>query len=290
MSGYRFCRSDDIPLLVDAYNACYRPFVPGAAEWDVPKFRRLAKEIDLWTSSCMVTVVQDEIAGVMLATKREGEMRVLGVGLRPEFRRAGHGRHMLRSLSAKLAILGPPRMTCEIPDGRTEACAFVEACGWTHDRTYVDFLCPPESERAPFDPPLVRSVDYEDLESAGVLDPDSRRSWDRSPKTLSNRRAALIARAIPAFDGWEAWLLAEEAQPGGERLMLEVGSRESGGTGKRGAELEALLVRRFLAEAPERAVRFPQVWEGERSLDAVERWGFRDGPKTLGFAATPEPA
>lgn len=288
MAGYRFCRSDDIPLLVDAYNACYRPFVPGAPPWDVPTFRRLAKEIDLWTSSCMVTVVQDEIAGVMLATKRDGEMLVLGVGLRPEFRRAGHGRHMLRSLSAKLAILGPPRMTCELPAERSEARAFLESCGWKHDRDYFDFALAPDPDRDAFSPPLVQDVAYEDLETAGALDPGARRCWARSPRTLSNRREALIARAIPSFEGWEAWLLAEDDDAAGSRRLLAVGCGSD--DARRRRELEGLLVRRFLAERPEREVRFDRVWEGERNLDDVEGWGFRKGARTLGFATTPQPA
>ena len=32
------------------------------------------------------------------------------------FCRQGHGRHLLTSLSSKLAILGPPRMVAEVPE------------------------------------------------------------------------------------------------------------------------------------------------------------------------------
>ena len=118
MSSYRFCRTDDMQLLADAYNACYRPHFDGLAEMTVERFKGLIRELDLWCSSCMVA--SDEAGrpiGVLLAGKREQEKENLiwAVGTHPDHLRQGHARHLMTSLSSKLAILGPPRLLAELP-------------------------------------------------------------------------------------------------------------------------------------------------------------------------------
>ena len=67
MPAYRFCRSGDIPLLVQAHNSCFRVHFPDVAPMTVEDFKRDAREIDLWASSCMVTSAGGEPVGVLLA-------------------------------------------------------------------------------------------------------------------------------------------------------------------------------------------------------------------------------
>ena len=45
MASYRFCRSDDLALLAEAHNACYQPYVDGAAPLSVDDLKRSAREI-----------------------------------------------------------------------------------------------------------------------------------------------------------------------------------------------------------------------------------------------------
>ena len=73
MASFRFCRTDDVPLLVEAYNACYHVHFPDLPPMTVDRFKRAAREIDLWASSCMVAVVDSKPAAVLLATKRDTE-------------------------------------------------------------------------------------------------------------------------------------------------------------------------------------------------------------------------
>ena len=57
MASYRFCRSDDIPLLVEAHNRCCAVHVDGRPPLTVETFRRAIHEINLWSSSCSLAIV-----------------------------------------------------------------------------------------------------------------------------------------------------------------------------------------------------------------------------------------
>ena len=100
MASYRFCRSDDIALLVEAHNACYRVHFPDLPRLTVEGFKQAIREIDLWTSSCMVALAGADPIAVLLATKREAEALVYRIGVHPDHPRQGHGRHLLSSLAA----------------------------------------------------------------------------------------------------------------------------------------------------------------------------------------------
>ena len=78
MASYRFCRSDDIPLLVDAYNACFRP--PGKVDpIDRDRFKWWIRVLELWTSSCMVATEGGQLIGVVLAAKLRARLGVPGI-------------------------------------------------------------------------------------------------------------------------------------------------------------------------------------------------------------------
>ena len=72
--------------------------------------RRATREIDVWTSSCMVATAGPDPIAVLMATKREHESLIWRVGVHPDHLRQGHGRHLMTSLSSKQSILGPPKM------------------------------------------------------------------------------------------------------------------------------------------------------------------------------------
>ena len=60
MVAYRFCRPDDIPLLVTAVNRCYDAHFGGHDLLTVDDFRREMREVHLWPSNCMVALAGDE--------------------------------------------------------------------------------------------------------------------------------------------------------------------------------------------------------------------------------------
>ena len=54
MSAYRFCRTDDIALLVDALNRCWSPYFPEQPPMTPAAFKRSIRDLQVWCSSCMV--------------------------------------------------------------------------------------------------------------------------------------------------------------------------------------------------------------------------------------------
>lgn len=133
MVAYRFCRPDDIPLLVSAINRCYTPHFPAAPALTVDDFRREMREAGLWPSNCMVATAGDEPVAVVLGTKAAGEVEVRRIGVAPGHQRHGHGRHLLASLGHKLAVLGPPRLVADVPVTLPAALAFFAALGWREE-------------------------------------------------------------------------------------------------------------------------------------------------------------
>ena len=116
MAAYRFCRTDDIALLVDALNRCWAPYCPGEPPMTPVAFKRAIRDWQVWCSSCMVAFSGPAPVGVLIGAKRPSGTLVRQIAVHPDHRRHGHGRHLLASLGSKLSILGPPRLVAEIPE------------------------------------------------------------------------------------------------------------------------------------------------------------------------------
>src|SRR5262247_1818991 len=149
MSAYRFCRTDDIGLLVDALNRCWSPYFPHEPPMTEAAFKRSIRDLQVWCSSCMVAFSGSDPIGVLIGAKRTSGTLIHKIAVHPDHLRKGHGRHLLTSLSSKLAILGPPRLVAEIPVGSPSARALFQACGWEQDRTYTDLVLDGVSAPAP---------------------------------------------------------------------------------------------------------------------------------------------
>ena len=115
MSAYRFCRTDDMALLVDALNRCWSPYFPDEPPMTPAAFKRSIRDLQVWCSSCMVAFSGSDPIGVLIGAKRPSGTLVHKIAVHPDHRRQGHGRHLLASLGSKLAILGPPRIDRRSP-------------------------------------------------------------------------------------------------------------------------------------------------------------------------------
>src|SRR5262249_25754945 len=143
----------------------------------------------------------------------------------------GHGRHLLTSLSQKLAILGPPRLVAEVPAGREAACATFSACGWTIASRLTDWRRPAApASRLTNARDALAPVTVEDLTAAGLLGA-SPRCWQRDLPSLAKHPERLSGLAFHSPDRIEAWALWDDtgtlwtlgAEPGSlGRLGLSV--------------------------------------------------------------------
>src|SRR5215213_7634306 len=133
MTAYRFCRTDDIGLLVDALNRCWAPYFPSEPAVTPASFKRSIRDLQVWCSSCMVAFAGTDPIGVLIGAKRPGATLVQKIAVHPDHRRQGHGRHLLASLGSKLSILGPPRIVAEVPETNTETSRLFSACGYVQE-------------------------------------------------------------------------------------------------------------------------------------------------------------
>src|ERR687895_2592208 len=146
MSAYRFCRTDDIALLVDALNRCWSPYFPDEPPMTPAAFKRSIRDLQVWCSSCMVAFSGSDPIGVLIGAKRPLGTLVHTIAVHPDHRRQGHGRHLLESLGSKLAILGPPRIVAEVPDTLGDACALFSMSGHIQEAVLTDYVLQRDEE------------------------------------------------------------------------------------------------------------------------------------------------
>jgi GNAT superfamily N-acetyltransferase len=232
LSAYRFCRTDDIALLVDALNRCWAPYFPDEPLMTPAAFKRSIRDLQVWCSSCMVAFSGAEPIGVLIGAKRASATLIHKIAVHPDHRRQGHGRHLLDSLGSKLAILGPPRIVAEVPETIDTACALFSACGYVEESRLMDYVLErpaltlrqaqghPERGRGMSErgdaarvEGFVIPVTIDDLAANGLLaEGHPRVCWERSVETLTARKDEIAGLAVASDERIEAYLLY---RPGG---------------------------------------------------------------------------
>jgi GNAT superfamily N-acetyltransferase len=284
MSAYRFCRTDDIGLLVDALNRCWAPYVPDEPPMTPAAFKRSIRDLQVWCSSCMVAFSGSDPIGVLIGAKRPSGTLVHRIAVHPDHIRQGHGRHLLTSLSSKLAILGPPRLVAEVPENLTPTCALFGASGFEQEAVLTDYLLqdaarsrPALSERANAArvEGFVIPVTVGDLAANGLLENGPPVCWARSVETLTARKDEIAGLAVASDERIEAYVLhSNDGEIVSLRSLVEDG----------GARLRLLLG--HLRAQAEAIFRFPKVHPAEMSNELLESIGFRAAGRYRLYAAT----
>ncbi len=274
MSAYRFCRSDDIALLVDALNRCWAPHFPGEPAVTAAAFKRSIRDLQVWCSSCMVAFSGSDPIGVLIGAKRPSGTLIHRIAVHPDHVRQGHGNHLLTSLGSKLAILGPPRMSAEVPEALAPASELFSASGYVQEALLTDYILEREedpSTRAQFARSLragddegqfVIPVTVDDLAANGLLGQGHPQvCWGHSVETLTARKDDIAGLAVASDERIEAYLLYAE---GNEIVSLRSFIEDDG------ARLKQLLSRLGMG-----TFRFPKVHPEEISTELLETLGFR---------------
>jgi GNAT superfamily N-acetyltransferase len=241
MASYRFCRTDDIGLLVDALNRCWAPYVPGEPAMTPAAFKRAIRDLQVWCSSCMVAFAGSDPIGVLIGAKRPGSTLIHRIAVHPDHVRQGHGRHMLTSIGSKLAILGPPRIVAEVPETNAAARALFAACGYVEEAVLTDYALGDDGGGARDIPGrFVIPVTLADLAANGLVgETGSQECWQRSGETLAARKDDVEGLAIASEDRIEAAVLYVKpgeilwlrsfVDDGGARLALLLERLRTGG-------------------------------------------------------------
>jgi GNAT superfamily N-acetyltransferase len=291
VSAYRFCRSDDIALLVEALNRCWSPYFPDEPPMTPAAFKRSIRDLQVWCSSCMVAFSGSDPIGVLIGAKRPTATLVLKIAVHPDHRRQGHGRHLLASLGSKLAILGPPRMIAEVPETLAATCGLFSASGYVQEARLTDYVLSPDENRLALDDRgdarrvegFVIPVTVDDLTANGLLgevdpSPGVGVCWERSVETLRARKDEIAGLAVASDERIEAYVLylehgAEATEIASLRSFVEDG----------GARLTQLLSQ--LRAGGLTSFRVPKVHPAE-SKEWLETLGFSPAGGHALYAAT----
>jgi GNAT superfamily N-acetyltransferase len=288
MTAYRFCRSDDIALLVEGLNHCWSPSFPDEPPMSPASFKRSIRDLQVWCSSCMVAFSGSEPIGVLIGAKRPSGTLVHKIAVHPEHQRQGHGRHLLTSLGSKLAILGPPRIIAEVPETLTLAAELFNATGYVEEAVLTDYVLEYDRDVAPdipgtSDAGFVIPVTVDDLAANGLLeDGGAPVCWNRSVETLTARKDDIAGLAVASDERIDAYILyvetrdapgnsVETAPPASGSMMEIVSLRTFVEDG--GALLERLLSR--LRARGIAGFRLPKVHPSEVPRQLLETLGFR---------------
>jgi GNAT superfamily N-acetyltransferase len=267
LSSYRFCRTDDIGLLVDALNRCWAPYFPDEPLATPASFKRSIRDLQVWCSSCMVAFAGSDPIGVLIGAKRPSGTLIHKIAVHPDHRRQGHGRHLLTSLGSKLAILGPPRIVAEVPETFGPACELFGASGYVQEAVLTDYVLRGERTAASDVPSglFVIPVTVDDLAANDLLgDTHPQVCWERSIETLNARKNEISGIAVASDERIEAYILyIEDGKIASLRSFIADG----------GTRVEQLLSR--VAGGGLTTFSFPKVHPAEMSKELLETLGFR---------------
>jgi hypothetical protein len=217
----------------------------------------------------MVAFSGSDPIGVLIGAKRPWGTLVHKIAVHPDHVRQGHGRHLLASLSSKLAILGPPRMIAEVPETLPAARALFSASGYVEEALLTDHVLDRE-ERDVQDVAgrFVIPVTVDDLAANGLLgEAHPPVCWQRSVETLTARKNDIAGLAVASDERIEAYLLYVKREAEVEIVSLRSFVEDGG------ARLKQLLS--HLHVPGTRTFRFPKVHAAEVSEELLETLGFR---------------
>ena len=246
-------------------------------------FKRSIRDLQVWCSSCMVAFAGSEPIGVLIGAKRPSGTLVHTIAVHPDHCRQGHGRHLLTSLSSKLAILGPPRIVAEVPEASEPARGLFMSCGYVAEAVLTDYVL--ESGEMPglgtrgsgldlnadaleASQRLVIPVTVDDLAANGLIaEAHPQACWERAMETLTARKDKISGLAIASDDRIEAAILYIKDGEHGEIVRLGMFIEDGG------VRLRQLLSR--LRDRDAGSYQFPKVNADEISTELLRTLGFR---------------
>src|SRR5262245_48463118 len=139
MPSYRFCRPDDLTLIVRAINTCYRMHYPDEPEMTEERFKEQMTLFAVRPGNCMVALERQQPVGVVVSTKRDYGAWIQAVGCQPAWQRRGIATQLVEALLRKIAIQLAPVVTVDVPADNPPTRHFFEALDFTVRGHYVSY-------------------------------------------------------------------------------------------------------------------------------------------------------
>jgi GNAT superfamily N-acetyltransferase len=197
MPLYRFCRTEDVPMIVQALNTCYDLHFPQHPAMTVAQFREEMGLISLWPSNTMVVLENNDPIAVIVGTKRPYGCWIAKLAVRSDRQRQGIGRYIVEALTRKLSIIGPRVISVDVPVDNEGTAEFFTHLGFETWGRYWSFAGHPQAKSS------------EDLRQVHPVKPDVALSryesfhaipqcWERDAYTLQ-----LYAGRLSGYAFWE---------------------------------------------------------------------------------------
>lgn len=209
MPSYRFCRPDDLALIVRAINQCCR-----IHETDTPEMteERLKEHMTLFAvrpGNCMVALERQQPVAAVISTRREAGAWIQTLGCQPAFQRRGIASQLVEALVRKIAIQRTEDITVDVPDDNDAALSFFRAVGFEERGRFVTLAGKPGS---PSDltgevvqAPAAELLDaYEEFHTVPAC-------WERSADSLAGYGELITGYAYREAGATRGYLLHQDA-------------------------------------------------------------------------------
>lgn len=182
MPSYRFCRPDDLALIVHAINTCYNVHDAAAIPMTQERLKEHMTLFAVRPGNCVVALEQHQPVGVVVSTKRDTGAWLQALGCQAAFQRRGIAAQLVEALIRKIAIQHVPRLTVDVPTDRHPAVHFFEALAFTIQGRYVSYqgVLP-----APSLPQAIETMPAPEILDAYAHYHTTEACWERSAASLA---------------------------------------------------------------------------------------------------------
>ncbi len=262
MPSYRFCRPDDLELIVRAINQCCR-----IHETDTPEMteERLKAHMTLFAvrpGNCMVALERQQPVAAIISTRREACAWIQTLGCQPAFQRRGIASQLVEALVRKIAIQRTADITVDVPEDNDAALNFFQSVGFEERGRYVTLEGEPDS---PGDP----SGEVVQAPAAVLLDAYEAfhafpACWERSEDSLAGYGELIHGYAYREDGAMQGYLLHQGA------TILDLACAPDADA----AHVSAVLLGRLHA-AGASPVTHPKVNAADPLLDILQQQGLK---------------
>ena len=260
MPSYRFCRPDDLELIVRAINRCCR-----IHETDTPEMteERLKTHMTLFAvrpGNCMVALERHQPVAAVISTRREGEAWIQTLGCQPAFQRRGIASQLVEALVRKIAIQRTEDIAVDVPEDNEAALQFFRSVGFEERGRLVTLEGQPAG---PVDSPA-KAVEapaadllrvYREFHAFPTC-------WERSADSLAGYGELIRGCGYRCNGATQGYLLYRNA------TILDLACSP----GADAARISAILLNYLPAESP---LTFPKVNVDDPLFDILQKQGLK---------------
>ena len=130
MPSYRFCRPDDLGLIVRAINQCCRIHEADSPEMTEDRLKTQMTLFAVRPGNCMVALDRHQPVAAVISTRREQEAWIQTLGCQPAFQRRGIASQLVEALVRKIAIQRTTDIAVDVPEDNEAALHFFQSVGF----------------------------------------------------------------------------------------------------------------------------------------------------------------